>query len=265
MAEVPDRAPAPMLRPVKIIYEYFALYSSLTLLGLICLTWSVFALPLYVLLPRRTGIAVGRRGIMLGFRLYAWSLSVTGTYRLDLCDIDSLRGGPPLILAPNHPCLIDALLILTRHPNIVCVMKSALMRNVFLGSGSRLARYVRNDYSRQMVKESVSHLKDGGVLMLFPEGTRTIRDPINPLVGSVGLIAKHAQVPVQTLIIETDSPFLSKGWPLFRRPELPIIYRVRLGKRFDPPQDAVTFTAELDRYYRHELQGALQSRWLERA
>lgn len=254
-----------MLRPLKIVYEYFALYSSLTLLGLICLTWSVFAVPLYFLLPRRIGIAVGRRGIMSGFRLYAWSLSITGAYRLDLRDIDSLRGGPPLILAPNHPCLIDALLILTRHPNIVCVMKSALMRNVFLGSGSRLARYVRNDSSRHMIKESVAHLRDGGVLLLFPEGTRTVREPINPLVGSVGLIAKHARVPVQTLVIETDSPFLSKGWPLFRRPDLPITYRVRLGKRFEPPLDVAAFTAQLDEYYRQELRGALQTRWLERA
>jgi len=252
-----------MLRPLKIIYEYFALYSSLTLLGLICLTWSVFALPLYFILPRRIGTAVGRRGIMSGFRLYAWSLSVTRTYHLDLRAVDTLRGGPPVILAPNHPCLIDALLILTRHPNIVCVMKSALMRNVFLGSGSRLARYVRNDSSRQMVKESVSHLRDGGVLLLFPEGTRTTRAPINSLVGSVGLIAKHTNVPVQTLVIETDSPFLSKGWPLFRRPALPITYRVRLGKRFDPPTDVPAFTAELDRYYRQALEGALQSRWLE--
>jgi 1-acyl-sn-glycerol-3-phosphate acyltransferase len=254
-----------MLRPLKIIYEYFALYSSLTLLGLICLTWSVFALPLYFLLPQRIGTAVGRRGIMTGFRLYAWSLSITRTYRLDLGAIDSLRGGPAVILAPNHPCLIDALLILTRHPNIVCVMKSALMKNVFLGSGSRLARYVRNDSSRHMIKESVAHLRDGGVLLLFPEGTRTTRAPINALVGSVGLIAKHANVPVQTLVIETDSPYLSKGWPLFRRPTLPITYKVRLGKCFDPPSDVPAFTAELDRYYRHELENAMQSRWLKRA
>jgi 1-acyl-sn-glycerol-3-phosphate acyltransferase len=253
-----------MLRPLKILYEYFALYSSLTLLGLICLTWSVFALPLYFLLPRRAGAAVGRRGIMCAFRIYAWSLSVTGTYRLDLDAIDSLRNGPPVILAPNHPCLIDALLILTRHPNIICVMKSALMRNIFLGSGSRLARYVRNDSSRQMIKESVAHLREGGVLLLFPEGTRTTRSPINPLVGSVGLIAKHANVSVQTLVIETDSPYLSKGWPLFRRPTLPITYRVRLGKRFEPPTDVPAFTSELDRYYRHELEGAMQSRWLPR-
>jgi 1-acyl-sn-glycerol-3-phosphate acyltransferase len=254
-----------MRRLLKIIYEYFALYSSLTLLGLICLTWSLFALPLYFILPRRLGTAVGRRGIMAGFRIYAWSLSVTRAYHLDLRDIDSLKGGPPLILAPNHPCLIDALLILTRHPNIVCVMKSALMKNVFLGAGSRLARYVRNDSSRQMIKESIAHLSDGGVLLLFPEGTRSTRAPINSLVGSVGLIAKHANVPVQTLVIETDSPFLSKGWPLFRRPDLPITYRVRLGKRFDPPTDAPAFTAELDRYYRQELEGALQVRWLKRA
>lgn len=251
-----------MLRPLKILYEYFALYSSLTLLGVICLIWSVFALPLFFLLPARVGTAIGRRGIMSGFRIYTWSLSLTRAYHLDIRDIDSLKGGPPVILAPNHPCLIDALLILTRHPNIVCVMKSALMRNVFLGSGSRLARYVRNDSSRQMVRESVAHLRDGAVLLLFPEGTRTIREPINSLVGSVGLIAKQANVPVQTLVIETDSPFLSKGWPLFRRPSLPITYRARLGKRFEPPSDVAAFTEELDRYYRQALAGALQSRWL---
>jgi len=254
-----------MARHFRIFYEYVALYSSLALLGIICLTWSCFALPLYFLLPRDLGTAVGRRGISAGFRLYAWSLSLTRSYHLDLTAIDALRGGPPLILAPNHPCLIDALLILTRHPNIVCVMKAELMKNVFLGAGSRLARYVRNESSRQMVKESVAHLKRGGVLLLFPEGTRTIHAPINSLVGSVGLIAKHANVPVQTLIIETDSPFLSKGWPLFRRPELPITYRVRLGKRFPPPADVTAFTAEMAAYYRGELEPALQSSWLRSA
>jgi 1-acyl-sn-glycerol-3-phosphate acyltransferase len=253
-----------MPRFAKVIYEYFALYSSLALLGVICLSWSVFAIPLYFILPARVGTAVGRFGIMAGFRLYSWSLSITGTYRLDLRAIDTLRDGPPLILAPNHPALIDALLILTRHPNLVCVMKSELMNNAFLGSGSRLARYVRNDPSRQMVKESVAHLRAGGVLLLFPEGTRTTRTPINPLAGSVGLIAKHAKVPVQTLLIETDSPFLSKGWPLFKRPTLPITYRVRLGRRFDPPTDVAAFTEELTAYFRKALENAQQTRWLKR-
>src|ERR1700722_8284370 len=68
-----------MPRFLKILYEYFALYSSLTLLGLICLSWSVFALPLYFILPARLGTAVGRRGIMAGFPPYSWALLITGT------------------------------------------------------------------------------------------------------------------------------------------------------------------------------------------
>jgi len=251
-------------RPLQISYEYLALYSSLALLGLLCLVWSVVAVPVLLLLPERVGTAIGRRGIMFGWRFYAWSLSFTRAYELDLRDIDALKDAPPLILAPNHPSLIDAPLILTRLPNIVCVMKSALINNVFLGPGLRQARYVRNDSPRQMIKESIAHLRRGALLLLFPEGTRTTHAPINSLAGSVGLIAKHANVPVQTLVIETDSPFLSKGWPLFKRPALPITYRIKLGRRFDPPSDVAAFTAELERYYRHELDAALQSRWLER-
>jgi 1-acyl-sn-glycerol-3-phosphate acyltransferase len=251
-----------MLRPLKIIHEYVVAYALLTLLGLICLLFSVWALLMYPLLSLRAGTAAGRFGIMAGFRVFSWLLTLTGAYRLDLTAIDSLRDGPPVILAPNHPSLIDALLILTRHPNIACVMKADLMRNVFLGAGSRLARYIPSDQPRQMIKDAVADLRNGGVLLLFPEGTRTTHDPLNPLKGSIGVIAKHAHVPVQVAIIETDSPYLGKGWPLFRRPNLPITYRVRLGRRFDPPTDVNSFMTALEREYTQQLAGALQSEWL---
>lgn len=257
-----DRKEAGLRRPLKMLYEYFAMYASLTLLGTLCLTLCMFATPLYFVLSRERGTALGRRGISAVFRLYAWSLRVSRSYKLDLDELDALRDGPALILAPNHPCLIDALLVVAHHPNVVCVMKAELMKNIFLGSGARLARYVRNESPRQMVKESVAHLQRGCVLLLFPEGTRTVRAPFNPPGASVALIAKRANVPVQTLVIETDSPYLSKGWPLFKRPTLPITYRVRLGRRFAPPTDVAAFTAELERYYRFELANALQSRWL---
>jgi 1-acyl-sn-glycerol-3-phosphate acyltransferase len=199
---------------------------------------------------------------MTGCRLFAWVLSFSGAYRLDLKALDALRSGPPVVLAPNHPSLIDALLILTGHPNVACVMKTQLMGNVFLGSGARFARYICSGQPRQMIKESVAELQRGGVVLLFPEGTRSIRAPINPLTASVGVIAKHARVPVQVLIIETDSPYLSKGWTLFRVPSLPITYRVRLGRRFDPPTDVPAFMGELDREFTEQLAGAPQAAWL---
>jgi 1-acyl-sn-glycerol-3-phosphate acyltransferase len=251
-----------MLRPLKIIHEYVVAYAVLMLLGVICLLFSAWALLMYPLLSRRAGTAAGRFGIMAGFRVFSWALTMTGAYRLDLSAIDSLREGPPVILAPNHPSLIDALLILTRHPNIACVMKAELLGNIFLGAGSRLARYIPSDQPRQMIKDAVADLREGGVLLLFPEGTRSTRDPLNPLKASIGIIAKHAGVPVQVAIIETDSPYLRKGWPLLRRPNLPITYRVRLGRRFDPPVDVNSFMRALEREYTEQLTGALQSEWL---
>src|SRR5579871_4849882 len=210
-----------MLRALKSIHEYTLTWLLLALLGLICLIFSLGALVLHPLLPRRWGTAVGRYGIMAGFRAYARILSLTGAYRLDLSALDALRDGPPVILAPNHPSLIDALLFLSRHPNITCVAKGELLNNVFLGAGSRLARYIRADQPRRMIREAIAELHAGGVLLLFPEGTRTTRAPLNPLKASIGVIARHAGVPVQVAIVETDSPYLRKGWPLLRPATLP--------------------------------------------
>jgi hypothetical protein len=68
---------------------------------------------------------------------------------------------------------------------------------------------------------------------------------------------------VQVLIIETDSPYLRKGWPLFRVPAfLPVTYRIRLGRRFDPPRDTAAFMDELAREFTAELAQAPQLKWL---
>ena len=68
---------------------------------------------------------------------------------------------------------------------------------------------------------------------------------------------------MQTVIIEQGTPFLSKGWSLFRRPSLPINYRVRLGRRFEPAQDARALIKDLERYFRSELAASVQNQWIE--
>jgi 1-acyl-sn-glycerol-3-phosphate acyltransferase len=103
------------------------------------------------------------------------------------------------------------------------------------------------------VQLAIADLHAGHHLLLFPEGTRTTRFPIGRLQGTPGLIAKNAGVPVQTVFIETDSGFLGKGWSLLWTPRMPITYRVRLGKRFDPPAHSGRFIAELEHYFESEL------------
>ena len=237
-------------------WDMARVFFGLGLLGVMGLLWSLLALPLYYLLPRRAGLVVGRWLIHSAFRVYLRILALIGACNFDLSALDALRGQPPMIIAPNHPSLIDAVLVISRLPGLACIMKASIVDNPSLGAGARLARYIRNDALRSMIHLAVADLRSGHHLLLFPEGTRSTSRPIGALRGSVALIAKQARVPVQTVFIETDSPFLAKGWPLTRRPQLPITYRVRLGKRFDPPQDAQAFIAELDAYYRDALAGA---------
>jgi 1-acyl-sn-glycerol-3-phosphate acyltransferase len=235
------------------VYDHLVIYCGVIWLGVICLAWTPLALIVYPLLPARHGRALGRYVTMMGFRLYLASLSASRRFSFDLDALNVLRDAPPLILAPNHPCLLDALMVISRLPNVACVLKAELMNNVFLGAGARLARYIRNEPVLGMTRLAVRDFACGSHLLLFPEGTRTVVSPVNPLKASVGLIARLAQVPVQTLLIETDSRYLSKGWPLFRKPPMPLHYRVRLGRRFDPPHNTRQFMAELDHYFNHEL------------
>lgn len=238
------------------LYEYLALWFGLGLLGAISLTWTLLAVPLYYVLPKRWAVPLGRWASTTGFRIYLGALSLIGACRFDLSALDSLRDEGPMIVAPNHPCLLDALMVISRLPNMACIMKVDIVDNVFLGAGARLAGYIRNDAQLSMIRQSVAELKSGSQLLIFPEGTRTTRWPVNACKGTAALIASRARVPIQTVFIETDSAYLGKGWPLFRRPPMPITYRIRLGRRFAPPEKAGTFTEDLERYFIDELRDA---------
>jgi 1-acyl-sn-glycerol-3-phosphate acyltransferase len=235
------------------VYEYLVLLFGLGFLAYLCLLWSVFAVLLHRVLPERWVRPLGRAAIMAGFRFYLASLELTRGFRFDLHALDSLREQGPLIIAPNHPSLLDAVMILSRLPNVACILKAVLLDNILFGAGSRLAHYIRNDSPRGMIREAVEDLRRGSQLLLFPEGTRTTRMPVNAFKGGISLIAAYAGVPIQTVFIETNSAFLGKNWPLFRRAALPIYYRVRLGRRFDPSGNTRLFTAELEHYFATEL------------
>jgi 1-acyl-sn-glycerol-3-phosphate acyltransferase len=134
-------------------------------------------------------------------------------------------------------------------------MKAALMDNLLLGAGARLARYIPNGAPLALIRRARAELRAGAHLLIFPEGTRTTTFPIGPCTAGAGLIAGRAKTPVQALLIEGSSPYLGKAWPLFRRPDLPLRFSVRPGRRFAPPTDAAAFSLELEAYFRCELAG----------
>jgi len=240
--------------PLRILLTAW-LFVLLFWLGFLSLCWNLIAFVLRLFLRGERARRVGRAGISYGYRFYWACARASGLMRLEAESLDALRDEPGgLMIAANHPSLLDALMIVARLPRSACLMKGALVRNPFLGAGASLAGYVANDSPRTMVRSAVDNLHQGCQLVVFPEGTRSpAPGKLHPFVRSIALIAQRARVPVQTVVIETDSPYLGKGWPLWKLPPIPIVFRARLGERFAPGDDPEELSARLEAYFHREL------------
>ncbi len=234
-----------LLRPLA----WLLLQALLLGLGTSSLAWNAVAMVLLRVLPPARARWVGRAAIAYQYAFFWRVTGWLGMMQMDARALDSLAAEPGLIVVANHPSLLDALMLVARLPRSACVMKTSLVRNPFLGPGARLARYICNDSAGRMVRQAVQDLREGGQLIMFPEGTRTTAAPVNRFRPGFALIAKLAEAPVQAVVIDTDSPYLRKGWPLWQLPPLPIRFSVRLGPRFAPSADPHRLTAEVQAFY----------------
>jgi 1-acyl-sn-glycerol-3-phosphate acyltransferase len=248
-----EHRPRRQLRLLRRLFQTVLFYVLLFHLGAMSLTWNLVCLVLYPFLPPQQGLVVGRAAISSVYRGFWATAQWLGLMRIDYTALDVLSQDAGLIIAANHPSMLDALLVIARVPRGICIMRTNLMRNPFLGAGARLARYIRNDPPRSMIRSAVANLKEGGQLVLFPEGTRTIHAPINRFRPGITLIAHMAGVPIQTVILENDSPYLGKGWPIWRIPEFPVVIRARLGQRFAPEADHKGLLLRIEAYFAEEL------------
>jgi len=240
---------------IRSVTDRILFWMILANLGLSCVGWSLPALPLNSLLPRRSRSRVGQFTAMFWCRYFVGSMQISGRVRCDLTALDVLRNERNLIIVPNHPSMIDALLVISRLPHITCIAKASLWNNLFFGAGIRLAGYIRNDTTRQLLREAAEVLNQPDIrqMLIFPEGTRSVPGSLSPFRPGFAAIARRAGATVQTVMIENNTPYLGKNWSIFRKPEFPLLYRIRLGRRFTVTGSPQDFTTMLERYFREEL------------
>ncbi len=235
------------------LVAWFWLMFLLLLLGLVSLAWNLIALLLHPLLPAAMGRRIGREVIARVYRMF-WTLAGwSGLLRMNASALGALADEPGLVVVANHPSLLDAMMLIAWLPRGACVMKSELMRNPLLGPGARLAHYISNDSPRGLVRQAVADLRTGGQVVMFPEGTRTAAPQLHPFRPGFAMIAKLAPAPIQTVFIDTESPYLGKGWPLWRLPPLPIEFTVRVGRRFEPAAQPTHLAKEIEQYFATSL------------
>jgi 1-acyl-sn-glycerol-3-phosphate acyltransferase len=168
------------------------------------------------------------------------------------------RGG--LVLAANHPAMIDITCLLARLPGAVCIFKPAIRRNPVLGAAARRAGYLGSDGGHDVVRNAADKVAAGHTLIVFPEGTRTppgmATQPFKP--GFV-LIARRAHAPIQLVRITTDSDLLTKGSHWWRLPRFPAHVEVTAGPLVPAGTAAGTaeLTAEIEAWFHAPVPGPL--------
>lgn len=239
---------------LRLLYRGFAFYLSLLVLGSSLLAWAFLAFLIRQVVSGARGRVIGRRGITALFRNFFRFTEALGILIVDARALDAIDQTEAMIIAPNHPSVLDALILISRLDSLGCIMKATVLDNILLGAGARLAGYIRNDAPKSMLRLATTELERGGQIIIFPEGTRTVAAPVNEFKLGFAAIARNAGVPVQTVIIETDTPFLSKGWPVLKKPaRFPLRFRVRLGERFEVGEDVNAFVNALREYFIDEL------------
>lgn len=244
-----------LLQCCRYCYEWLVTLSGAIYFLFGGLLLSILSLCFKPFISRQQAQLLGRYGMHALTWLFFAGLQLSRLVKVDFTALDRLRNDKGIIIAPNHPCLMDAVFISSRLSNIVCVMKGSVLNNpVFYGAATS-GEFIRSDQPLQFIQQCKAALQQGGQLLLFPEGTRTRHESINPFKGGLALIAQQTGAPIQTVFIETNNLFLSKAWPLWKKPKFPLIYKIKLGQRFQVKKqhDHKVFTRELEKYFKDSL------------
>lgn len=154
-------------------------------------------------LPRTTGVARPRTWLLHGGRPLTRFL-IRRRFAVRLHGTDNVPARGPVILASNHTGLIDGPLLAIFSPRPVHALTKAEM---FRGRGGVVLRTAgqvsldRFNADPGAVKSCVRVLRDGGVVGIFPEGTRGAGDlgRFHRGAAYLGLLSGAPIVPVSQL------------------------------------------------------------------
>lgn len=166
-----------------------------------------------------------------------------------------MPGGGTLLVA-NHPTLIDIVLLVSMLPDVCCVLKAELIRMPMLRLLVRRLGWISNADPEQMLEEAVARLRAGELLIIFPEGTRTV--PGQPMRFRMGAaeVAARAQPTVQACMIHYQGTYLSKQSRWHDIPDSDLAFHLAFDNPLPP-----TWIRSTRRASRRALAAALQQRF----
>ncbi|XTZ63767.1 lysophospholipid acyltransferase family protein [Aeromonas salmonicida subsp. pectinolytica] len=196
------------------------------------------------------------------FRLFLSVLRGWGVldYRVSGMPAD-LRGA---LVVANHPSLLDYVMLAAEMPVCDCIVKQSLWRNPFVGGVVRAADYIPNVEAQRLLPLCMARIQAGGLLLIFPEGTRTTPGEPIKLQRGAAQLAVRSQVPLQPVRIHCNTRFLTKQDKWFKIPENKPTFTIEFLPQVAPDevvatgQSSALAARQLTRFLTRTLQTGLQ-------
>jgi 1-acyl-sn-glycerol-3-phosphate acyltransferase len=126
-----------------------------------------------------------------------------------------------VVLASNHTNILDGPVLFAASPRRATFMvKSEMFGAGFLGWALRRLGQLpvnRGSADRHALQTAIGTLREGGVVGVFPEGTRGAGD-VDEVQHGIAYLALRAGCPIVPVVIEGTSALLAGGRPHWRRP-----------------------------------------------
>ena len=226
------------------------------------LSWFVFALVALGLnfgclffrpFHRRPAAARRTRAVIRGlFDFWVRWFHASGVLRIRWHGFDAPVPAGTVYIA-NHPCLLDATVLLSRLPEAICIFKPRLMANPAIGTAAIMAGYSAGTNGIDLIREVSDKVAGGCSLLIFPEGTRTaVGSRLGPFKPGFALIAARARAPVQAIVIRCSPGLVPRGRAWWRVPaELPARMDIVLDRRWPRVAESgsLAFAAEVERHF----------------
>ncbi|WP_434340452.1 lysophospholipid acyltransferase family protein [Motilimonas cestriensis] len=189
----------------------------------------------FIIKPSAKRIYISRYLIQRTFRFFVFLMKSLGVLRchIDLPLVAPKRG---VLITPNHPSLIDVVLLIAHIEQVNCVVKASLWRSPFVGLIVRSAGYIPNSAGEEVLSLCRQSFEAGQSVIVFPEGTRT--EPNSPLKLQRGAanIALRAEADIVLVHISVSPKTLAKADAWYQIPIQQPCFKVVLGATVDAKQ-----------------------------
>lgn len=215
-----DRKATKMKKRLDYYWRLFATSLSFSVFGIGGFLLWVLVFPVLNVIPESPPKKRQRaqKCVHYSFYVFIGLMHRIGIMTYEINGLEKLNRPGQLILA-NHPTLIDIVFLLSRIPTASCIVKKKLCHNPCMKGPIINAGYISNEDPEKMINSCADYLKSGGIMVIFPESTRTIPNADYKFQRGAATIALQSGAVVTPVTLRCLPSTLTKSEKWYQIPE----------------------------------------------